>query len=160
MNRVPPRLKLFERRSLTPGEIALARTVFGDAIAYDAVRVLQGPRWPFYGAIAPFRRTIIHGAWPAARDFSLASLDEQGWFIHEMTHLYQAAQGAVLAWSKLRAFGRKAYRFELKAGDRFEVFNIEQQAEIARALFLARMAESRQPEVLAALEAIWPVKSR
>lgn len=160
MNRVPPRMRLFEQRSLTRGEIALARPVFGDAIAYDAVRILQGPRWPFYGAIAPFRRTIVHGAWPAARDFALASLDEQGWFIHEMAHLYQAAQGAVLAWSKLRALGPNAYRFDLKAGDRFEAFNIEQQAEIARALFLARMRGSRQPEVLAALEAIWPVKAR
>lgn len=157
-NRVPSRLRLFESRPLSQGEIALAYPVFGDAIAYDKVRIAQGPRWRLYGAMAPFRHTIIHGAWPAAQDFASAPLDEQGWFIHEMAHVFQAARGVVLPLSKLRAMGRKAYRFELKAGDRFEDFNIEQQAEIARALFLARMGAKGQAVALAALEAVWPVK--
>jgi hypothetical protein len=151
-------MRLFEGRALTPGEIALARSVFGDAIAYEKVRILQGPRWRLYGAMAPFRHTIIHGAWPAARDFAGAPADEQGWFIHEMAHVFQAARGVVVALSKLRAMGRKAYHFKLKAGDRFEDFNIEQQAEIARALFLARIGPKNQSVALAALEAVWPVK--
>jgi hypothetical protein len=152
-------MRVFERRGLTEGEIALARGMFGDGIAYRAVRIAQGPRFAPFGAMVPFGQTIVHGAWAAATDFAATSVDEQGWFIHEMTHVWQAARGVVLAWAKCKALGRSAYRFVLKGEDRFEAFNIEQQAEVARALFLRRRGHSAfSGAAFAGLEAVWPVK--
>ena len=45
-----------ESRSLTPGEIELARSIFGDAIDYSKVRLVRGKWWPFQprdAAMAP-----------------------------------------------------------------------------------------------------------
>ena len=41
---------------LTPGEIELARSIFGDAIDYSKVRLVKGKWWPFHprsAAMAP-----------------------------------------------------------------------------------------------------------
>jgi hypothetical protein len=150
-------MKVFSRRPLTCGEVRLAKGLFGGRIAYERVGIVQGPPFLPFGAMVPKGLTIVFGQWRAAQDFSLAPLGEQGWFIHEMTHVAQAAHGKVLAASKLKALGRKAYRYELKGGERFQALNIEQQAEVARGLFLARRgAAGPEHASLAALEAIWP----
>jgi hypothetical protein len=78
------RMALGEKRGLTEGEIALARTMFADEIDWPRVLVLQAPRLGF-GAMVPLGRTIVFSKWRAARDFAQASLDEQGWYIHEVT---------------------------------------------------------------------------
>ena len=41
-------------RPLTLGETALASTVFGDAIAYDQVRIVRG-KWAFFQPRETFR---------------------------------------------------------------------------------------------------------
>lgn len=144
-----------QRRALTEGEIALGRGIFGDEIDWTRVRILQAPRLGF-GAMVPLGKTIVFSKWRAVRDFSQASLDAQGWFVHELAHVWQAARGVVLAAAKLGAIGKRAYLYEPRAGAKFRQFNIERQAEIARHLFLARHgavepgAPSRQW-----LEAIW-----
>ena len=69
-------------RSLTPGEIALARSVFGDAIDYERVRMVRGKWWPFQpkrSAMAPMGNIYFHpdgGGW--AEDFSFQPLHAQG----------------------------------------------------------------------------------
>jgi hypothetical protein len=145
----------WERRALTAGEIALGRGVFGDTIAWNAVRVLQTPSLPF-GAMVPMGKTIVFGRWRAARDFADAPLNEQGWFMHELAHVWQAARGTVLAAAKLGALGKKAYTYAPKEGVAFGRYNIESQAEIVRHLFLARASK---PEATAPdrtwLEQIW-----
>lgn len=130
-------MKTFERRPLTAGEIALGRSVFGDEIDWPRVRVMQAPRLGF-GAMAPFGRSIIFSKWRARRDFAEASLDEQGWFIHELTHIWQSARGMLLPIAKLNALGRKAYAYKARGGATLRSYNIERQAEIARHLFLVR----------------------
>jgi hypothetical protein len=150
-------MRVFQARGLSAGEIALARLMFADAIAYGRVRIVQGPRLVPFGAMVPAGLTIVFGRWPAAVDFAEALVGEQGWFIHEMAHVAQAAAGKVLALSKVTAIGRKAYRYQLKGHDRFDDLNIEQQAEVARGLFLARLgAPAPEHAPRAALEAIWP----
>jgi hypothetical protein len=149
------RMRLFERRALTAGEIQIGKLVFGDEIDWPRVRVFQGPSLGF-GAMVPRGRTIVFSKWPAARDFTRTNSNEQGWFVHELTHVWQAARGKVLALSKLNALGSKAYAYKPKAGAALRAFNIERQAEIARHLYLARIGE---PEKDAPdrdwLEAVW-----
>lgn len=132
-------LRVFERRPLTAGEIALGTSVFAQEIAWDRVGVAQAPRWLGFGAMVPIGRTIVFGRWRARRDFSDAPLAERGWFVHELAHVWQAARGVVLAGAKLGALGDKAYAYAAKPGVRLGQYNIERQAEIVRHLYLARL---------------------
>jgi hypothetical protein len=81
-------------RPLTVGEVALARSVFGDAIAYDRVRV-NHHKWIFFQprhiVMAPMGSLHFnpHGDL-YCDDFGAASQRLQGLFIHEMTHVWQA----------------------------------------------------------------------
>lgn len=132
-------MKPGQSRGLTAGEIALGRSVFGDEIAWTKIRLWQGPASGF-GAMVPIGRTIVFSKWRAAYDFSAASLWDQGWFVHELTHVWQAAQGVVLAAAKLNALGKGAYVYSPQA-PKLGAYNIERQAEIVRHLFLARAGE-------------------
>lgn len=148
-------MRTFERRRLTTGEVALGRGVFGDDIYWSRVRVVQAPRLGF-GAMAPFGGSIVFSHWRAWRDFATAPLDEQGWFIHELAHIWQSARGMVLPFAKLGALGRRAYVYKARGGAKLRHYNIERQAEIVRHLFLARAgaAELNAPSQ-AWLEDIW-----
>jgi hypothetical protein len=148
----------FERRRLTGGERDMARLVFGREIDLDAVRIQQAPPAPF-AAMVPHKRTIVFSMWRAARDFAEAQPSEQGWFVHELAHVWQARRGVLLAAAKLKALGREAYDYRYEPGKLLGAYNIEQQAEIARHLYLARIgapdpaAPSRER-----LEDVWPIR--
>jgi hypothetical protein len=137
-----------ETRGLSPGEIALCRSVFGEAIDYSRVRLIKGKWWPFQpanAAMAPSGSIWFHpkaGGW--SPDFSKESLPRQGFFIHEMTHVWQAQRSGRLYLPLMRhPFCRYAY--QLEAGKPFSRYGIEQQAEIVRHRFLAdRGAASTQ----------------
>jgi len=127
-------------RFLTPGEIALARSVFGDAIDYSRVRLHKRKWWPFHprnAAMAPMGDIWFHpegGVW--SDDFSKESLGRQGFFIHEMTHVWQAQKGGRFYLPLMRhPFCR--YSYELKPGKPFRRYGLEQQAEIVAHVFLA-----------------------
>ncbi len=151
-------MPMFARRRLTGGEKAIGRAVFGREIDLDAVRIQQIPPAPF-AAMVPFRHTILFSMWRAARDFADAPAPERGWLIHELAHVWQARRGVLLAAAKLKALGREAYAYRWEPGKPFESYNIEQQAEIARHLYLARIGEpdARAP-ALERLEALWPIR--
>jgi hypothetical protein len=106
--------------------------------------------------MVPLGRTIVFSKWVAARDFAQCSVDEQGWFVHELMHVWQAARGVVLAGAKLGALGKGAYRYKPKPAATLKHYNIERQAEIARHLSIARagVLEPGQPP-LAWLEEVW-----
>lgn len=152
------RMKLWERRKLSDGEVALGRGVFGDEIDWTRVSLRQIPKFGF-GAMAPSRGTILFSHWRAARDFAFASMREQGWFIHELAHVWQASQGVLLIGAKIGALGKRAYRYEAAPEAKWRDFNIERQAEIARHLFLAR-AGAGEPGApsLDWLEAVWATR--
>jgi len=157
MDAFAPLMSPGERRKLTPGEIDIGAAMFGDAIDWPRVRVLQAPSLGF-GAMVPLGRTIVFSRWRARRDFARASRDEQGWFVHELTHVWQAARGVWLAGAKLGALGKRAYIYTPREGAKLSAYNIERQAEIARHLFLAR-AGAAEPDAPPRpwLEAIWPL---
>lgn len=129
-----------QSRALTTGEIALARSVFGNAIDYCKVRLIKGKWWPFQprnAAMAPDGNIYFHpvaGGW--SDDFGQEPLPRQGFFIHEMTHVWQAQKGGRFYLPLMRhAFCR--YSYHLKPGKPFARYGIEQQAEMVRHRFLA-----------------------
>lgn len=151
------RMADFARRPLTAGEFAIARVVFADRIVYDRVRIVQASIAP-WGAMVPFGRSILFGRWRAPLDFTDTDVFEQGWFVHEMAHVWQAAEGVVLAYAKLSALGSSAYRVSLEPGKPLRAYGIEAQAEIARFVFLARTGRpDPNAPPRAALEALWPI---
>ena len=127
-------------RSLTSGETALARSVFGDAIDYSRVRLHHRKWWPLQlpgTAMAPMGEIYFHpvgGGW--SEDFADEPLHRQAFFIHEMTHVWQAQKGGRFYLPLMRhPFCRYSYRLE--EGRPFDRYGLEQQAEIVRHAFLA-----------------------
>ncbi len=151
-------MKPGERRALTEGEAAIGRLVFGEEIEWSRIRVMQALPVGF-GAMVPLGRTIVFAKWRAARDFANAPLGEQGWFVHELMHVWQASHGVVLAGAKLGALGKSAYAYKPRPGATLAQYNIERQAEIARHLFLARSG-AREEEMPSPewLEAVWATR--
>jgi hypothetical protein len=132
-------------RFLTTGEIALARSIFGDAIDYRRVRLFRRKWWPFHprnAAMAPMGNIYCHpegGVW--SDDFSKESLGRQGFFIHELTHVWQTQKGGLFYLPLMRhPFCRYDYRLE--PGKAFGRYGLEQQAEIVRHIFLAERGVS------------------
>jgi len=148
------------RRSLTHGEVDLARSVFANAIDYGRVTLVRGKWWPFQprnSAMAPMGNIYFHpkgGAW--SDDFSRESLRRQAFFIHEMTHVWQAQARARFYLPLMRhPFCR--YSYDFKWGRPLARYGLEQQAEIMRHIFLGRLGIP-PPTVpdLAFLEALLP----
>ena len=130
-----------QSRSLTQNEIALARSVFGDAIDYDRVRLVRGKWWPFqHKGIVMAPTGNIHFHPDDARlveEFSKAPLELQGLLIHELTHVWQTqSRGRFYLPLMRHPFCRYAY--DLVPGRAFDRYGLEQQAEIVRHAFLAR----------------------
>lgn len=125
---------------MSPGEVELARSVFGSAIDYSKVRLVRGKWWPFQprrSAMAPMGSIYFHpdgGGW--SEDFSKEPLARQGFFIHELTHVWQAQKGGRF-YLPLMRHPFCCYRYQLQPGKPFSRYGLEQQAEIVRHRFLA-----------------------
>ncbi len=126
-------------RPLSSGEIALARSVYGDAIDYAPVTVRRR-KWAFFQprdvVMAPCGHLHFHPAGDLYRDdFAQASLTDQGLFVHELCHVWQHQRGLYLPLVR-HPFCRYDYAF--KPGWPLKRYGIEQQAEIVRHAFLLR----------------------
>ena len=128
-----------EGRRLTDGEVALARSVFGDAIDYARVRVYNR-KWAFFQpqhvVMAPMGHLHFHPRGGIfCDDFCNTSLARQGLFIHEMVHVWQAqTRGRWFLVLMRWPFDR--YSYTLKPGWPLRRYGLEQQAEIVRHYFL------------------------
>jgi hypothetical protein len=127
-------------RPLTPGEVDLARSIFGDAIDYSRVRLFRGKWWPLQprrSAMAPTGDIWFHpdgGGW--SEDFAQEPLGQQAFWMHEMTHVWQAQKRGRFYLPLMRhPFCR--YRYQLVPGRPLDRYGLEQQAEIVRHRFLA-----------------------
>ena len=142
------------RRPLTDGEIALARSMFGESIDYARVCLVRRRWWPLQPrgiVMAPTGNIHFHPADPRwSEDFSNEPLSRQGLFIHEMTHVWQSqTRGRFYLPLMRHPFCRYAY--QLREGWAFDRYGLEQQAEIVRHAFLARNGArlaARPPEEL------------
>ncbi len=120
-------------RPLTSGEIAMAKTIFGNQMDYSAVRV---------SSHRSKKSKAFHGqmylTWTSyADDFSkVNSKWKQSNFLHELAHLWQEQQGVNLITSAIKEFFRhggnysRAYRYNLTKDVQFGTLGIEQQGEI------------------------------
>lgn len=127
------------QRALTPGEVSLARSVFGDAIDYDRVTINQRKWWwfqPKRTTMAPNGALWFHPKGDCyCDDFCVRDLSDQGLFIHEMTHVWQHQKGINLIL-KRHPFMR--YDYAIKPGWALDRYNLEQQAEIVRHYFMLK----------------------
>jgi hypothetical protein len=128
-------------RSLTPGEITIARSMFGDAIDYSKVQLVRRKWWPFQPrntVMAPTGNIHFHprsDLW--SEDFAAERLHRQSLFIHEMTHVWQTqTRGRFYLPLMRHPFCRYAYK--VQDGRPFERYGLEQQAQIVAHLFMAQ----------------------
>lgn len=143
---------------MTPGEVAVAKTVFGDAIDYGAVRIRRRKWFPLQPrriTMAPRGHLHFHPHGNAyCEDFSKVDLGRQGLLIHELTHVWQTkTRGDWYLILNRHPFCR--YSYSLKPGQPFAAYGIEQQAEIMKHAFwlrhgvkVAGVADKRAYDVL------------
>ena len=130
-------------RRLTAGEVALAQSVFGEALVTATVRLVATP--------PPLRRAFVAGRWfgrewifwpraALAADFAEAPPGAQALLVHELVHVWQAQQGVNLPLAKLGAGDQKeSYIYPVDHACDWAELNIEQQAmAVEHAFRLAR----------------------
>lgn len=127
-----------DSRALTAGEILLVEDEFGvGTIDTSTVKIKREKAWIFHrksDAMAPDGNIYFHPDGTAYMDdFSSGTIGEQGFFIHEMTHVYEVQTTGETLWGMKGAMNS----YEVKASDiingrAWGSFNIEQQAQIVR----------------------------
>jgi hypothetical protein len=133
-------------RGLTPGEIALVQSVFGDQVDYRKIRVTNKKVIPFFqgkDCAAARGNRLSFPALNYSDDFSLEKDPrKQSVFIHEMVHVWQHQNGLFLAWLAIKenlrcAFNyQSTYRYNLDPDKPLGKYNFEQQAAIVQDYFL------------------------
>lgn len=148
-------------RPLTSGEIALGRSIFGDAIEYGRVRV-HPRKWLFF---MPDRRPHApngHLYFPLgsgcyADDLSRADLRSRAAFVHELAHVWQHQRGVNVI---LRAALNRSYDYRsVFHGRPFAKLGVEAQAKMVADFFLLRCGvELPDRPPLAAYERLLPFR--
>lgn len=121
-------------RPLTDGEKHLAKSVFGDSLVLDNIR-LKSAWWVLKGyAVAPNGNIYYHkDDWRA--DFSHDTLAKRAWLIHELTHVWQVQQGINVLFKAL--FNRK-YSYVIEHTKPFLRYGVEQQASMVEDYYIRR----------------------
>lgn len=133
-------------RTLTAGEIDLAKRVFKDSIEYNKVKI-HNEKYAFFqpdeSGMTPNGEIYVHGAGTYAKDYSSVDVGLRGFYIHEMVHVWQfqldilSPIGAAIAESIRNLFDySRAYEYELVAGKDLLDYRIEQQAQIIEDYYL------------------------
>jgi hypothetical protein len=150
-------------RHITSGEIAMARSVFGDEINYKAVKIFSRSHFalPLNGifnwarnglgldvdnifALAPNGNIYVADDTQYSDDFSRSGY--QAGFLHELTHVWQVQKGINIRQEAADAFIANnfdyggLYKYNLDTHEDFYDFNHEQQAEIVENYFEERKA--------------------
>ncbi|AOA57788.1 hypothetical protein [Acinetobacter larvae] len=146
-----PYLKLtqFTARQLTHAERQLCQTVFGQLIDYDQVYIFKHRYLPWQSEdifMAPNGNLYILDKHFKA-DYALEDIAYQAIFIHEMTHVYQYQQGKNVLFHGallqiayyISAKRYNPYHYQLAQRKAFHNYNIEQQGDIARDIFLKKI---------------------
>ena len=139
----------FQYRRLTTGEIEMACKVFGHAINYKEVKIFNIPYLPWQPEnifIAPNGNLFIHPKYFRS-DYSSCPTNLQGIFIHEMAHILQFQQqtnvilkGAILQLGYYLSLKKyNPYHYHFIQGKAFSDYNIEQQGDVARDIFLNKI---------------------
>jgi len=140
------RLEHFKCRTLTQAEIQISQSVFGNLIDYSKVRVMNHPYLPWQATgilMAPNGYIHLKDA-DYCDDFCKQSLGYQAVFIHEMAHVFQyqrhenvLLKGAILQTGFYLSKGKyNPYHYTLITGKDYFDYNIEQQGDIAKDIYL------------------------
>ncbi|AEK63261.1 PAAR domain-containing protein [Collimonas fungivorans] len=137
-------------RPLTPGEIDLAKKVFGTSVDYSKIKVHNGAYMVGAGsnAMTPNGEMYFPSDYYQA-DFSINDDSDRIWFIHEMTHVWQYQLGYSVKWGgiKIQLKGgykynpgqtvARAYKYDPTAdfGKTMSDFNMEQQGDLVSHYF-------------------------
>ena len=128
-------------RHLTPGEVGIARTVFGDALDYAPIKLRRRKWFPLQPrniTMAPRGHLHFHPDGSAyCDDFANESLIKQGLLIHELTHVWQT-QTRGDWYLVLNRHPWCKYEYSLMPGQPLAKYGIEQQAEIVKHAFWLR----------------------
>ncbi|WP_410473009.1 type IV secretion protein Rhs [Faucicola mancuniensis] len=126
------RLAPVKSRPLTDGEKRMAKSVFGEHLQLDDIR-LKTAWWVLKNyAVSPNGNIYYHpDDWQA--DFADLSLAKRAWLIHELTHVWQVQQGIHVFTKAL--FNRK-YSYVLTLGKPFLAYGVEQQARIVEDFYI------------------------
>ncbi len=156
-----------EDRSLTSGEIAMLRQVFGDAVNYTSVKIHNHGYWLLFGfqpdntATAPNGQIYLPGQL-FRQDFSTQSNDRAQLFVHEMTHVWQYQLGYPV--KRVRGVRpNMTYGYTIDGRKRLCNYNMEAQGNIIADYFLLKVRQGGedlyerkyrgQPHLLAVYEA-------
>lgn len=128
-------------RKLTPGEMDLARSIYGSQVDYTKVQIFN-EKWHFFmpgdRAHAPNGHMYFPGGAGAKyfADFSTAPVDDKSTFIHEMGHVWQHQRGLNVI---VRASIGRSYDYsEIFSGKDYFDLNMEQQAEFLSDYYLLK----------------------
>ncbi len=123
-----------EARPLTPGEIEMCRRLFKDAIDYTKPRV-HNREYLWFGlqpdntAMAPNGHIYFNPKY-FSEDFSDPSNpNNQWWFMHEMTHVWQHQLGYPVKWRGALRVGL-GYEYVLAEDKKLSDYNMEAQGNI------------------------------
>lgn len=141
-------------RGLTKGEIALLQPIFKDAIDYASTKVIDAP-FPFQqkGVYMTPRGHLFAPGSLFRKDFSKDPSDRI-LFVHEMTHVWQFANGMDLVAQGLAEFAKTkgnyeaAYPYDLTADKDLVDYGMEQQASIVEDDYALRVEHVRPPRRL------------
>jgi hypothetical protein len=136
-------------RALTAGERAMVAPLFRDGIDYDTVRVVHAS-FPFQpdGVYMTPRGHVYAPGGLFRDDFSTGSLGERAVFVHELTHVWQFANGIDLIAAGVAAFAKyggryeRAYPYLLDATRDLADYGMEQQASIVEDYYLITVAHA------------------
>lgn len=123
-------------RPMTNGEVALARSIFGDSIDYRSVKLFNRPYMLVTGkthGLSPNGNIYINGDGKWSEDYA-AGLRGQALLIHELTHVWQVQRGRDVRKEAFLEFVRNnfdydgVYQFDINSPEKFRAHNLEQQA--------------------------------
>ena len=130
-------------RPLTEGELALARSVFGEAINYSRVRLSTRFWGPW--AVTFWSRITFPPQCPASPDFARQPARLQAWLVHELVHVWQFQTRplwTILSWAGVVLCGGygpglPGYRYAWPLAQ-WDALNLEQQAATVEHAFMLR----------------------
>ncbi len=145
-------------RNLTAGEEGIAREIYGSSISYSKVKIHDGKYFfgqPDDSGMTP-RGEIYASSGAYQDDYSTGNASSQGFFIHEMGHVWQYQNrilnvifSALLEQIEHGFDYAKAYPYLLDADKTLTDYDIEQQASIIEDYFrvVKRGIEFRQNRI-------------
>lgn len=136
-------------RLLTPGEVELAQSMFGDGIEYQDVKIFNS-KWigaqPDGRVMAPNGNIYYPpGDSRYTEDMSRGTVEQQATFIHEMTHVWQRDHQSMFDYYGTGGLERNYNYEEIFDDTAFKDLGMEEQAEFLRDYWLKENGHEINP---------------